>query len=198
MRHGVVGAVAVAASCWRWCRTCSVGQGAARRQLSRDHGAVHLDPGGGRRRPAGGHGSCRPRRLQGTGGPPAPPRAAARQTPAGVVITKPRLTLRGMNRNSGHHRRHQAGLADVQRKRAAAQDFGPRATARAAGPQRRLRLEGEQRVRSRTSPSATSSTGSPATTATRVWWNGGDEAGGIGGWGFIGSYLIGDEHLLRR
>ncbi|MBV8431818.1 MAG: hypothetical protein JO244_11675 [Solirubrobacterales bacterium] len=105
--------------------------------------------------------------------------------PAGVLITRPNLRLRGMNRNTVIVDGTKAGPACSNSQ--ADQNFGPSS---ANGP---LGLNGimvwkadDVRVQNLT---ACNFLGGSGTAGNEVWWNGGDGSGTIGGWGYNGSYL---------
>src|SRR5947209_928726 len=105
--------------------------------------------------------------------------------PAGVLITKPGLYLRGMNRNSVIVDGTKPGSAPCSRAQRA-QTFGPRGK---KGP---LGLNGieiwkanDVWVQNLTSCNFLSGSGD---SGNEVWWNGGGQ-GRITGHGFVGSYL---------
>jgi hypothetical protein len=106
--------------------------------------------------------------------------------PAGVLITKKNLHLRGMNRSGVIVDGTKPGTARCSAK-PSAQNFGPNS---ANGP---LGLNGIM-VWKANNVSVQNLTvcnflGGSGTAGNEIWWNGGDESGQIGGWGFYGSYL---------
>src|SRR5437588_255252 len=110
----------------------------------------------------------------------------ARSVPAGILVTKARLHMRGMNRSAVIVDGTKPGSSPCSR-RASAQNFGPRGS---KGP---LGLNGieiwkadDVWIQNLTACNFLSGSGS---TGNEVWWNGGDGSGRIGGWSFNGSYL---------
>jgi len=108
--------------------------------------------------------------------------------PAGVLITQPDVTLRGMNRNTV--------IVDGTRRgpacndRAKDQNFGPKAKGGPAG------LNGIEiwkadnvKVENLTACNFLGGSGGDGGTGNEIWWNGGAESGKIGGWGYLGEYL---------
>jgi hypothetical protein len=111
-----------------------------------------------------------------------------KNVPAAVLITKANLHLRGMNRNTVIVDGTRPG-SSVCSRRTAAQNFGPR------GKKGRLGLNGIMVykadgvwVQNLTACNFLSGHGDAG---NEIWWNGGhgSKRGGIGGWGFLGSYL---------
>jgi hypothetical protein len=110
---------------------------------------------------------------------------AAPNTPAAVLITTPRLRLRGMNRNQVVIDATTGGPRCNAIK--ADQDFGPSSS---NGP---LGLNGvmvwkadDVWVQNLTACNFLSGAGDAG---NGIWWNGGDGSARIGGWGYLGSYL---------
>ena len=108
-------------------------------------------------------------------------------TPAGVLITTPNVTLRGMNRNTVVVDGTKPGSPECS-SNAADQNLGP---SDGSGGQLGLngimvyRADGVS-VQNLTACNFLAGTGSAG---NEIWWNGGDGGGQIGGWGFDGSYL---------
>jgi hypothetical protein len=109
--------------------------------------------------------------------------------PAGVLITTPRLYLRGMNRNTVIVDGTKPGSPKCSRK-ASDQELGP---AGLKPRERRLGLNGVMVwkadnvwVQNLTACNYLHGSGD---TGNEVWWNGGDGSGKIGGRGYLGSYL---------
>ena len=108
--------------------------------------------------------------------------------PAGVLITAPKVTLRGMNRNTVIVDGTQKGPACTDKP--ADQNFGPSAKGGPAG------LNGVEvwkadsvDVENLTACNFLGGSGGDGGTGNEVWWNGGAESGKIGGWGYLGEYL---------
>ena len=109
--------------------------------------------------------------------------------PAGVLITTPRLYLRGMNRNSVIVDGTKPGSPKCSSK-ASDQELGPTGLKAHAG---RLGLNGVMVwkaanvwVQNLTACNYLHGSGD---TGNEIWWNGGDGSGQIGGRGYLGSYL---------
>jgi hypothetical protein len=110
----------------------------------------------------------------------------APDTPAGILITTPRIHLRGMNRNTVVVDGTKPGSPPCSNS-AAAQNFGP------TGKKGPLGLNGVMvwkadnvSVQNLTVCNFLNGSGDAG---NEVWWNGGDGSGKIGGWGYLGSYL---------
>ncbi len=106
--------------------------------------------------------------------------------PAGVLITKTGLYLRGMDRNKVIVDGTRPGASSCSRT-TGGQNFGPRG---AKGP---LGLNGilvwkarNVWVQNLTACNFLSGSGD---TGNEIWWNGGDHTGRVGGFGYYGSYL---------
>jgi hypothetical protein len=110
--------------------------------------------------------------------------------PAGVLINKPRLRLRGMNRNTV--------IVDGTRKGPACNDikanqnFGPKAKGGNAGLNGVMVWKANNVwVQNLTSCNFLGGAGGDGGTGNEIWWNGGADSGQVGGWGYLGSYLNG-------
>jgi hypothetical protein len=109
--------------------------------------------------------------------------------PADVLITKPHLHLRGMNRNTVIVDGTKPG-SSLCSKQGAAQNLGPMS---AKGP---VGLNGimvwkadDVSVENLRVCNILGGAGGDGVTGNAIWWNGGAGSGKIGGWGFNGSYL---------
>jgi hypothetical protein len=111
-------------------------------------------------------------------------------TPAAILITTPRLRLRGMNRNRVIVDGTKRGPACNRVK--ADQNFGPKTKDGPAGLNGIMVWKTDNVwVQNLT---ACNFLGGSGSAGNQIWWNGGDDTGGatkvkIGGWGFYGSYL---------
>ena len=113
--------------------------------------------------------------------------AGAADHPAGVLITKPRLRLRGMNRNTvivdGTRRGRACNSIEAD------QNFGP-GNSDGSGP---MGLNGIMIWKADNvwvqNLTACNFLGGTGTGGNEIWWNGGDGSAQIGGWGYLGSYL---------
>lgn len=112
--------------------------------------------------------------------------SGAAQTPAAVLITTPRLRLRGMNRGRVVIDATRPGSPRCSAN-AAEQNFGP------PGPGGPEGLNGvmvwkadDVWVQNLTVCNFLTGSGDAG---NGIWWNGGDGSGRIGGWGYLGSYL---------
>jgi hypothetical protein len=108
--------------------------------------------------------------------------------PAAVVISKPQITLRGMNRHTVIVDGTKRGPACNDRPDD--QNFGPKAKGGQAG------LNGieiwkadDVTVENLTACNFLGGSGGDGGTGNEIWWNGGAESGRIGGWGYYGAYL---------
>jgi hypothetical protein len=105
----------------------------------------------------------------------------ADDTPAAVLITTPKITLRGMDRNAVVVDGTDAGPQCSES--AGDQNFGPGG----AGLNGIMVWKANDvAVQNLTACNFLSGSG---TGGNEIWWNGGDGGGQIGGWGFDGSYL---------
>ena len=114
---------------------------------------------------------------------------AAKDAPAGILISKPRLHLRGMNRNTVIVDGTKPGSPACSAAKSA-QNFGPTDK---KGP---LGLNGimvwkadDVWVQNLTACNFLGGAGGDGETGNEIWWNGGANSGKIGGWGYLGSYL---------
>ncbi|HEY6398275.1 MAG TPA: hypothetical protein VIX82_12555 [Solirubrobacteraceae bacterium] len=118
-----------------------------------------------------------------TKGSHAPKGAATR--PAAVLITKPGIYLRGMNRNTVIIDGTKAGPAC--NRRLADQNFGPTSAGGALG------LNGIMVWKANNvwvqNLTVCNFLGGKGAAGNGIWWNGGDGSGKIGGRGYLGSYL---------
>ncbi|HLY49246.1 MAG TPA: hypothetical protein VKR21_08620 [Solirubrobacteraceae bacterium] len=111
------------------------------------------------------------------------------QFPAGILISKPGLHLRGMNRNRVIVDGTRPGSSACSRKRAA-QNFGPRRKKQTEGLNGIMVWKADNvAVQNLTVCNFLGGSGGDGVTGNEVWWNGGSGSGKIGGWGFSGSYL---------
>jgi hypothetical protein len=105
--------------------------------------------------------------------------------PAGVLVTKPRIYIRGMNRNTVIVDGTKPGSAPCSRKKSA-QNFGP------SSKNGKLGLNGIEVWKANNvwvqNLTACNFLGGAGSAGNEIWWNGGG-AGKIGGKGMIGSYL---------
>lgn len=113
----------------------------------------------------------------------------AQTTPAGILITTPRLHLRGMNRNTVVVDGTKPGSARCSPEKSA-QNFGPKP----AHAKQRVGLNGimvykADHVRVQNLTACNFLNGPGASNGNEIWWNGGADSGKVGGWGFYGSYL---------
>jgi hypothetical protein len=106
----------------------------------------------------------------------------ALDSPAGILITKPRIYLRGMNRNTVIVDGTKPGTPRCATSKAA-QNFGPGA----------LGLNGIMVWKADNvwvqNLSVCNFLGGSGDAGNELWWNGGDGSGKIGGHGYLGSYL---------
>jgi hypothetical protein len=116
------------------------------------------------------------------------PKGTGGDFPAGVLISKPDIILRGMDRNTVIVDGTKKGPAcnDIP----ADQNYGPKAKGGPAG------LNGVEvwkaddvTVQNLTACNFLGGAGGDGGTGNEIWWNGGAESGSIGGWGYTGSYL---------
>jgi hypothetical protein len=106
--------------------------------------------------------------------------------PAGVLITTPDLRLRGMNRNSVIVDGTKPGSPRCSTAKSD-QNFGPRAGNGPLGLNGILVWKADNVwVQNLTACNFLLGAG---VTGNEIWWNGGDDSGKIGGWGYLGSYL---------
>ncbi|MDQ6747417.1 MAG: right-handed parallel beta-helix repeat-containing protein [Candidatus Dormibacteraeota bacterium] len=107
--------------------------------------------------------------------------------PSGVLITKARLHLRGMNRNTVIVDGTRPGSAICSRA-AKAQNFGRAVKGAKASGLNGLMVWKAAKV-SIENLTACNFLGGSQDAGNQVWWNGGADSGTVGGYGFRGSYL---------
>jgi hypothetical protein len=109
--------------------------------------------------------------------------------PAGLLITTPDLTIRGMNRNTVIVDGTTKGKAcnDVS----ADQNLGPRTTgATHAGLNGIMVWKADNvNIENLTACNFLGGSGGDGGTGNEIWWNGGANSGKIGGWEYLGEYL---------
>jgi hypothetical protein len=104
---------------------------------------------------------------------------------AAVLITKPNITLRGMNRNQVVIDGTRKGPRCNARKKD--QNFGPKAKGGRTGLNGVMIWKADNvKVENLTACNFLSGSGDAG---NGVWWNGGDQSGMIHGWGYYGAYL---------
>jgi hypothetical protein len=117
-------------------------------------------------------------------------------TPAGLVINKANLRLRGMNRNTVIVDGTKPGSRACSTKKSA-QDFGP-AGAAGKGPLGRNGIliwkAANVSVQNLT---VCNFLGGSGDVGNEIWWNGGDGSGKVGGYGFNGSYLSATSSFFK-
>ena len=110
---------------------------------------------------------------------------AKADSPAGVLVSKPRIYIRGMNRNTVIVDGTKPGSARCSSKKSA-QNFGP------ASKHGRLGLNGIEVWKANNvwvqNLTACNFLGGAGSVGNEIWWNGGG-TGKIGGKGMLGSYL---------
>jgi hypothetical protein len=118
-----------------------------------------------------------------------------RNRPAGVLITKSRLHLRGMNRNTVIVDGTKPGSAPCSRKQSA-QSFGPRIHGKAQGLNGVMVWKADNvSVENMT---ACNFLGGAGHAGNEFWWNGGDNSAKIGGWGYRGNYLSATSTFFKN
>jgi hypothetical protein len=111
--------------------------------------------------------------------------AGRADTPAGVLITTPRVYLRGMNRKTVIVDGTKSGPACSRAKRD--QNFGPHGNGGALGLNGIMVWKAaDVWVQNLTACNFLAGKGD---VGNEIWWNGGDRSGKIGGHGYYGSYL---------
>jgi hypothetical protein len=116
------------------------------------------------------------------------PKNSGGQFPAGVLITTPRVHLRGMNRNKVIVDGTKAGPACTDRP--ADQNFGPQTKGGPRGLNGVMVWKAND-VSIENLTACNFLGGSGGGTGNEIWWNGGANSGQIGGWGYYGAYLNG-------
>ena len=115
----------------------------------------------------------------------------------GVVVTTSDLHIRGMNRDTRHRRRHQAGRVGPCSSLAAVPELRPRrrtarpraATASSCGRPNDVSIE---------NLTVCNFQGGAGDSGNEVWWNGGDGSGKVGLDRLHGQLPHGDDDLLRH
>ncbi len=116
------------------------------------------------------------------------PSGSGGRFPAGVLITTPDLTLRGMNRNTVIVDGTKKGPACTDNP--ADQNFGAPAKAGPTGLNGVMVWKADDvTVQNLTACNFLGGSGGDGVTGNEIWWNGGAGSGVIGGWGYSGSYL---------
>lgn len=110
----------------------------------------------------------------------------ASDTPAGILMTRPNITLRGMSRTKVIVDGTRPGSAPCS-ARPKAQNYGPRYNGGRAGLNGIMVWKANNvNVENLTTCNFLGGNGD---TGNAIWWNGGDGGGHIHGWGFTASYL---------
>ena len=114
---------------------------------------------------------------------------SARTMPAGVLITKAGLYLRGMNRNTVIVDGTKPGSSPCSRARSA-QNFGPASSKGSMGLNGiEIWKANDVWVQNLTTCNFLGGSAGDGATGNEVWWNGGSGSGKISGHGYLGSYL---------
>jgi len=128
----------------------------------------------------------------------APKGASA--TPAAVLITTPRLHLRGMNRNTVVVDGTRPGSAKCSSVKSA-QNFGPKP----GGAKQPVGLNGimvykadRVSVENLTACNFLNGSSGRYGNGNGIWWNGGANSGKVGGWGYYGAYLTATSTFFHR
>jgi hypothetical protein len=110
----------------------------------------------------------------------------ASETPAGVLITTPGITVRGMDRNTVIVDGTKPGSSPCS-SAPSAQNFGPASSSGGLGLNGVMVWKADNvSVENLT---ACNFLGGSGSAGNEIWWNGGANSGQVGGWGFWGSYL---------
>jgi hypothetical protein len=118
----------------------------------------------------------------------------ALDSPAGILITKADLTIRGMNRRKVVIDGTKPGSAECSRK-AAAQNYGPKYQGGRAGLNGILVWDANDvNVENMTACNFLGGTGQ---TGNEIWWDGEKGSGKIHGWGFLATYLSATSTFYR-
>ena len=115
----------------------------------------------------------------------------ARNMPAAVLITTPRIHLRGMNRNTVIVDGTKPGSSKCSRKKSA-QNFGPKLgkATKPAGLNGIMVWKADSvSVENLTTCNFLGGKAGDGQTGNGIWWNGGANSGKIGGWGYHGAYI---------
>jgi hypothetical protein len=114
---------------------------------------------------------------------------AAPDAPAGILITKPRIYLRGMNRNTVIVDGTKPGSPRCSNSESA-QNFGPQAKKGALGLNGIMVWKASDVwVQNLTVCNFLGGAGGDGDTGNEIWWNGGADSGKVGGHGYYGSYM---------
>jgi hypothetical protein len=115
--------------------------------------------------------------------------------PAGVLITKPRIHLRGMNRNTVIVDGTRPGSSPCSTKESA-QNFGPLVGGSPGGLNGIMVWKADNvSVENMT---ACNFLGGAGHAGNEFWWNGGDDSAKIGGWGYKGDYLTATSTFFKN
>ncbi len=106
--------------------------------------------------------------------------------PAGVLIAKKNLTLRGMNRNMVIVDGTKSGPACSANT--ADQNLGP-STSQGPGGLNGIMVWKADNVSVENLTACNFLAGADSGTGNEIWWNGGADSAQVGGWGFYGAYL---------
>ena len=117
------------------------------------------------------------------------------ELPAGVLITKPRLHIRGMDRNTVIVDGTKPGSAVCSRA-GSAQNFGRSSPGSKPSGLNGLMVYKAANV-SIENLTACNFLGGSQSAGNEIWWNGGDGSGKIGGHGFYGAYLSTTSTYLK-
>ena len=113
----------------------------------------------------------------------------APDAPAGILITKPRIYLRGMNRNTVIVDGTKPGSPRCS-KSESAQNFGPKDKKGALGLNGIMVWKaGDVWIQNLTVCNFLGGSGGDGDTGNEIWWNGGADSGKVGGHGYYGSYM---------
>jgi hypothetical protein len=118
-----------------------------------------------------------------------------RNRPAGVLITKARLHLRGMNRNTVIVDGTKPGSSACSNK-PSAQNLGPLVRGKHQGLNGIMVWKADNvSVENMT---ACNFLGGAGHAGNEFWWNGGDDSAKIGGWGYKGDYLTATSTFFKN
>jgi hypothetical protein len=109
--------------------------------------------------------------------------------PAAILITTPDLTLRGMNRNTVVVDGTEPGTPRCS-PNAADQNYGPAGSGGPGGLNGMMVWKADDvSIENMTACNFLGGSAGDGESGNEFWWNGGDDSGAVGGWGFHGSYL---------
>ncbi|HEY4825531.1 MAG TPA: hypothetical protein VIH85_02135 [Solirubrobacteraceae bacterium] len=118
--------------------------------------------------------------------------------PAGILITKPRLHLRGMNRNTVIVDGTKPGSSACSTAKAA-QNFGPKDRKGSLGLNGIMIWKADNVwVQNVTVCNFLGGAGGDGDTGNEIWWNGGADSGKVGGWGYYGSYMTATSRFFEN